>query len=106
MSRRVDSRRRRIPRSKRGTKSSHRTSRCRRCSRCAICGSRKHVQLHHLGGQQHATHFTIPLCDKHHDPITAALRLMGVDRATQIERKDCGEHAYLPSYFYVSLTMP
>lgn len=64
MSRRIDSRRRSILHRKMRTKSSHRASRCCRCSRCAICGSREHVQLHHLGGKHHASHFTIPLCRK------------------------------------------
>jgi hypothetical protein len=80
MSRRIHSRPR-IPHRKRRTKSSHRVSRCCRCSRCAICGSRENVQLHHLGGRKHALHFTIPLCAKHHDALTFALRVVEM-RAT------------------------
>jgi hypothetical protein len=40
---------------------------------CAICGSTKNLQEHHLGGQHHASYFTIPLCESHHLPVTKAI---------------------------------
>jgi len=42
--------------------------------RCAICGSRKHVEDHHLGGRKHARYFTIPLCELHHQEVSIAIR--------------------------------
>lgn len=47
--------------------------------RCAICGSTKNLQEHHLGGQNHAPHFTIPLCESHHLPVTRAIEAAGAD---------------------------
>src|SRR6266704_2477315 len=40
---------------------------------CAICGSTDRVQRHHLGGQNHARFFTIPLCFPHHKRVTLAI---------------------------------
>ncbi len=51
--------------------------RCERCSHCALCGSTEGVQLHHLGGQNHAPFFVIPLCTPHHKRVTIAIQQMG-----------------------------
>jgi hypothetical protein len=58
----------------------------RRC--CAVCGSREDVEEHHLGGRQHAPHFTIPLCRKHHNAVTVALRLAGVEMRDVSDREE------------------
>ena len=29
--------------------------------------------MHHIGGQNHARFFTIPLCYQHHEPVTRAI---------------------------------
>ena len=47
--------------------------------RCAICGSSKDVQRHHLGCRNHAPYFTIPLCRKHHESVTALIRMAETD---------------------------
>lgn len=41
--------------------------------RCAICGSTQDLQEHHLGGHNHAKHFTITLCRPHHEAVTVAI---------------------------------
>ena len=46
---------------------------------CAICGSTKNLQEHHLGGQHHASYFTIPLCESHHLQVTRAIDAAGAD---------------------------
>lgn len=58
----------------------------RRC--CAVCGSREEVEEHHLGGRQHAPYFTIPLCRKHHEAVTVALRLAGVEMRNASDREE------------------
>lgn len=47
--------------------------------RCAICGSAKNVQEHHLGGRKHAAHFTIPLCEPHHQEVSIAIHRANVE---------------------------
>jgi hypothetical protein len=42
--------------------------------RCAFCGSTKNIEEHHLGGRQHAAFFTIPLCERHHQEVSIAIR--------------------------------
>jgi hypothetical protein len=56
--------------------------------RCALCGSIQDVELHHVGGQNHIAWFTVPLCKKHHDRITAALRQAGVEMRFTPDRQE------------------
>ena len=46
---------------------------------CFICGSRKHIQEHHLGGRKHFRYFIIPLCQSHHQEVTIAIQRAGVN---------------------------
>jgi len=47
--------------------------------RCALCGSSDAVQRHHVGGRYHVAWFTMPLCRRHHERVTEAIRLAGID---------------------------
>ena len=44
-----------------------------------LCGSSDHVELHHVAGRFHIPWFTLPLCRRHHERVTEAYRLAGVD---------------------------
>ena len=46
---------------------------------CVICMSRKNIEQHHLGGQNHSPLITVPLCGSHHLSLTIAIRRAGVD---------------------------
>lgn len=47
--------------------------------RCVICGSTVDVERHHVGGQNHVSWFTIPLCRNHHVLLTAMIRRADVN---------------------------
>lgn len=47
--------------------------------RCVLCGSSDSVQRHHVGGRFHVAWFTMPLCRKHHEKVTAFLRASDID---------------------------
>lgn len=55
-----------------------RNAKCQR-PRCVICGGTDKIEFHHVGGRHHVVWFIVPLCQKHHARLTAALRIAGVD---------------------------
>jgi hypothetical protein len=60
------------------TETRQRHSKAKR-SRCIVCGSNQNVEHHHVGGRYHAVWFKVPLCQKHHVRLTAALWHAGVE---------------------------
>src|SRR5579862_3814205 len=46
---------------------------------CVICGSPADIELHHIGGRNHAPTDTVPLCRTHHLRLTEKIRVAGVD---------------------------
>jgi hypothetical protein len=55
--------------------------------RCWVCGSADQVQRHHPGGKNHVPWFKVPLCLAHHDKVTTALRLAGVEMEYTPDKK-------------------
>ena len=55
---------------------------------CGLCGSTTDVQRHHLGGRRHAPYFTLLLCARHHEAVTAALLAAGVEMRPASEREE------------------
>jgi hypothetical protein len=54
-----------------------------------VCGALTDLERHHVGGRNHASWFTLPLCVEHHREITRALHAAGVDMRpaeTKVER--------------------
>jgi hypothetical protein len=54
-----------------------------------FCGAITRIEQHHVGGRNHASWFTLPLCVEHHRDITSALYAAGVDMKparTKVER--------------------
>jgi hypothetical protein len=60
----------------------------RSSARCCFCGSRRTIEFHHVGGRQHAPHFTLPLCIPHHRKVTAALFNARIDMTYTPDRHE------------------
>jgi hypothetical protein len=48
-------------------------------NRCLLCGREKHIEQHHVAGQNHDSEFTTPLCQVCHAQATENLRRADID---------------------------
>lgn len=72
-----------------------------RARRCVICGSGKEIQEHHLGGQKHASHFTVSLCRSHHEAVTLAISRAGVNMRYTSDKEERARRARLATYVFL-----
>ena len=68
---------------------------------CAICGATTEIEEHHLGGRNHAPHFTVPLCRLHHNAVTIAIREAGIDMQFTADSAERARRARLAAYVFL-----
>jgi hypothetical protein len=68
---------------------------------CVFCGSRKQLQEHHLGGRNHARHFTITLCREHHEAVTLAITRAGVNMRYTSDKMERSRRARQAAYVFL-----
>ena len=69
--------------------------------RCAICGSTKEIEEHHLGGRQHAAHFTITLCRSHHEAVSIAIARARISMQHTSDLAERARRARLAAYVFL-----
>ena len=45
---------------------------------CVICGSAKHIEQNHAGGQNHIAWFKVPFCERHHQQLHRLVEGVGI----------------------------